>query len=59
MIRTQSLAWAADWYYLSRKAFHVDINIYILLLRKKENVNLFLFFLFFKSAVELKNELEQ
>ena len=42
MLRTQSLACVAEWYYSSLKAFHVNINIYILLLRKTLKTNLYL-----------------
>ena len=42
MLRTQSLVCVAEWYYSSLKAFHVNINIYSLLLRKTLKTNLHL-----------------
>ena len=58
MLLTQSIAWAAVWYYSSVKAFYVNINIYILLLRKTANVNLF-FFIFYSLRAQLNERMKE
>ena len=42
MLRIQSLVCVAEWYYSSLKDFHVNINIYILLLRKTLKTNFYI-----------------